>query len=148
MGRHDTTIHGSTSAAPAHARTDASSGHGGHMPPTGGARALAISGALTGVYFVVELAIGFWTTSVSVTSDAFHTFSAVGGVLIALAAGRFGQCAANRFQTFGYLRPEIAPSSPPSQAGRSRRDASSRPRDGGAGPGGGAGGLDMEVYER
>ena len=77
------------------------------MPPTGDARALAISGALTGVYFVVELAIGLWTNSVAVTSDAFHTFSAVGGVLIALAAGRLGQRAATRFQTFGYVRAEI-----------------------------------------
>ena len=82
-------------------------GHAGHMPPSGDTRALVISGVLTGIYFVVELGIGLWTGSVAVTSDAFHTFSAVGGVLIALAASRLGQQQANRFQTFGYLRAEI-----------------------------------------
>ena len=77
------------------------------MPATGDARALALSGVLTGAYFVIELIIGLWTGSVSVLSDAFHTFSAVGGVLLALAAMRFGQRTANTAQTFGYLRAEI-----------------------------------------
>lgn len=85
----------------------APSGHAGHMPATSDTRALVLSGVLTGLYFAIELAVGLWTGSVSVTSDAFHTFSAVGGVLIALAASRFGQRAANRFQTFGYVRAEI-----------------------------------------
>ena len=61
-------------------------GHAGHMPAGGDRKALVISGWLTGVYFVIELGIGLWTGSVAVTSDAFHTFSAVGGVLIALVA--------------------------------------------------------------
>lgn len=60
-------------------------------PATGDRRALVISGLLTGLYFLVELAIGLWTGSVAVMSDAFHTFSAVGGVLIALAAQRLGE---------------------------------------------------------
>lgn len=112
MERHDATGHdrphdnGRGAKSPA-TQPVAAGGHAGHMPPTGDARALAISGVLTGVYFVIELAIGLWTKSVAVTSDAFHTFSAVGGVLIALAAGRLGQRAANRFQTFGFVRAEI-----------------------------------------
>ena len=56
-------------------------GHAGHMPAGGDRKALVISGWLTGLYFVVELGIGIWTGSVAVISDAFHTFSAVGGVL-------------------------------------------------------------------
>lgn len=52
-------------------------GHSGHLPSSG--RALTISAWLTGVYFVIELAVGLWTGSVAVISDAFHTFSAVGG---------------------------------------------------------------------
>ncbi|WP_258558837.1 cation transporter [Kocuria rosea] len=68
-----------------------SGGHGGHAPPSGDTRALVISGLLTGGYFVVELVIGLWTGSVAVISDAFHTFSAVGGVLIALVAQRLSQ---------------------------------------------------------
>ena len=62
------------------------SSHAGHMAVNGDRKALVISGVLTGIYFVVELGIGIWTGSVAVTSDAFHTFSAVGGVLIALVA--------------------------------------------------------------
>ena len=77
--------------------------------PSGGdhTRALAISGWLTGVYFVVELGIGIWTGSVAVLSDAFHTFSAVGGVLIALVAARMAMRPATRFQTYGLIRAEI-----------------------------------------
>ena len=77
------------------------------MPPSGDRRALIISGWLTGIYFVVELGIGLWTGSVSVTSDAFHTFSAVGGVLIALVAQRFSERPSSLTRTFGYVRAEI-----------------------------------------
>ena len=71
------------------------------------ARALRIAGWLTGIYFFIELGIGIWTGSVAVLSDAFHTFSAVGGVLIAIVAGRFATRPATRFQTFGLIRAEI-----------------------------------------
>lgn len=87
-----------------------SSSHSSHTPSledTKNSRALQIAGWLTGVYFVIELGIGFWTGSVSVISDAFHTFSAVGGVLIALVAGHFAKRAANKFHTFGLIRAEI-----------------------------------------
>src|SRR3989338_4188404 len=84
--------------------------HGSHVPFLVGdenARALKITGWLTGIYFILELGVGFWTGSVSVVSDAFHTFSAVGGVLIAIVAGNFSKRAAARFQTFGLLRAEV-----------------------------------------
>lgn len=77
------------------------------MAAGGDRRALVVSGWLTGIYFVVELAIGLWTGSVAVTSDAFHTFSAVGGVLIALVASRLADRPATLSQTFGYPRAEI-----------------------------------------
>ena len=85
------------------------SSHAAHLMPAGGehTRALAISGWLTGVYFFVELGVGVWTGSVAVLSDAFHTFSAVGGVLIAIVAARLATRPASRFQTFGLLRAEI-----------------------------------------
>ena len=70
-------------------------------------RALKISGWLTGVYFVFELAIGIWTGSVAVLSDSFHTFSAVGGVLIALVAGQYAARPPTSRQTFGLIRAEI-----------------------------------------
>lgn len=82
-------------------------GHSGHMAPTGDRRALVISGLLTGIYFLVELAIGIWTGSVAVMSDAFHTFSAVGGVLIALVATRLSERKSSPARTFGYVRAEI-----------------------------------------
>ena len=81
--------------------------HAGHLPATSDTRALAITGWMTGVYFVIELGIGFWTGSISVISDAFHTFSAVGGVLIALVAAHFAKREADQFQSYGLIRSEI-----------------------------------------
>lgn len=79
----------------------------GHTPQGADRRALVISGWLTGIYFLVELGIGIWTKSIAVLSDAFHTFSAVGGVLIALFAAQFAQRRATSKQTFGLMRAEI-----------------------------------------
>jgi cobalt-zinc-cadmium efflux system protein len=70
-------------------------------------RALIITSALTGFYFVIELALGILSGSVAVLSDAFHTFSAVGGVLIALVADRIARQPADRYRTFGSVRAEI-----------------------------------------
>lgn len=81
--------------------------HGVHAGAEGDRRALVISGWLTGGYFVVELVVGLWSGSVAVLSDAFHTFSAVGGVLIALAAQRLSQRPATARETFGWGRAEI-----------------------------------------
>ncbi len=80
-------------------------GHAGHLPASG--RALVISGWLTGIYFVIELVIGLWTGSVAVISDAFHTFSAVGGVLVAIIAARLARRPADPQRTFGWYRAEI-----------------------------------------
>ncbi|MES0404284.1 MAG: cation transporter, partial [Hyphomicrobium sp.] len=71
------------------------------------ARALQISAWLTGVYFIIELAIGLYTGSVAVISDAFHTFSAVGGIVLAIAARRIARRPADRIRTFGSYRAEI-----------------------------------------
>lgn len=71
------------------------------------AKALKITGWLTGIYFVIELILGFYSGSVAVISDAFHTFSAVGGILIAIIANRISARAADKHATFGYKRAEI-----------------------------------------
>lgn len=81
------------------------SGHAGHMPS--GGQALTISGWLTGLYFLIELGIGLWTGSIAVISDAFHTFSAVGGVLVAIVAARLARRPADLSRTFGWYRAEI-----------------------------------------
>ncbi|VAV99897.1 Cobalt-zinc-cadmium resistance protein CzcD [hydrothermal vent metagenome] len=86
------------------------SGHGlSHIPTGGGSnsRALVISGWLTGIYFVIELGIGLYTGSVAVISDAFHTFSAVGGVVLAFVAARIAARPADKTRTFGSVRAEI-----------------------------------------
>ncbi len=72
------------------------------------ARALKIVGWLTGIYFLIELGLGFYSGSVAVISDAFHTFSAVGGVLIALVANRISMRPPGSRHTFGMMRAEIA----------------------------------------
>ncbi|MGH1479313.1 MAG: cation diffusion facilitator family transporter [Geminicoccales bacterium] len=82
------------------------SAHG--MAQTGAnAFALKVSAWLTGIYFVIELGIGIYTGSVAVISDAFHTFSAVGGVILAIAAARIAQRPADAARTFGSMRAEI-----------------------------------------
>lgn len=81
------------------------SGHAGHMPSSG--RAMTISAWLTGLYFIIEMGIGLWTGSIAVLSDAFHTFSAVGGVLVAIAAARLAHRPADENRSFGWYRAEI-----------------------------------------
>ena len=88
-------------------------GHSGHQMPsfnTGSPekdRALRISGWLTGIYFLIELAIGIYTGSVAVISDAFHTFSAVGGVVLAFVAARIALRPSSTRHTFGWYRAEM-----------------------------------------
>lgn len=73
---------------------------GGHNMG-GDAHALKITSWLTGIYFVIELGIGIQRGSVAVLSDAAHTFSAVGGILLALAASRIASRPADSRNTFG-----------------------------------------------
>ncbi|RFF32276.1 cation diffusion facilitator family transporter [Wenzhouxiangella sediminis] len=80
-------------------------GHAGHMPSSG--RGMVISAWLTGVYFVIEMGIGLWTGSIAVISDAFHTFSAVGGVLVAIVAARLARRPADEDRSFGWYRAEV-----------------------------------------
>ena len=70
-------------------------------------RVLKITGWLTGIYFFIELGLGFYSGSISVISDAFHTFSAVGGILIALIANRIAMRKPESGHTFGMKRVEI-----------------------------------------
>ncbi len=68
---------------------------------------MTISAWLTGVYFIVEMGIGLWTGSIAVISDALHTFSAVGGVLVAIIAARLAKRPADEDFSFGWYRAEI-----------------------------------------
>ena len=81
------------------------SAHAGHMPTSG--RGMTIAAWLTGIYFIIEMAIGVWTGSIAVISDAFHTFSAVGGVLVAIVAARLAHRPADEERSFGWYRAEL-----------------------------------------
>jgi len=78
-----------------------------HQHMGGDARALKITSWLTGIYFLVELGIGIWTGSVAVLSDSFHTFSAVGGIVLAIVASRIAARSADKSSSFGMKRAEI-----------------------------------------
>ena len=80
--------------------------HAHHLAPQS-RRALRVSALLTGVYFVVELVAGLAIGSVAVLSDAFHTASAVGGVLIAIGAAYLAGRPVSPTRTFGLMRAEI-----------------------------------------
>ncbi len=93
-----------------HAAAQKPRGHGGHDMTAmfkNNEKALKISAALTGVYFLIEMGLGIVSGSISVISDAFHTFSAVGGVLLALIAGRIAARPADRYRTYGAIRAEM-----------------------------------------
>jgi cobalt-zinc-cadmium efflux system protein len=73
--------------------------HAMPMPGMGNERALKISAWLTGVYFLIELGIGVYSGSIAVISDAFHTFSAVGGVVLAFIAARIARRPADHLRS-------------------------------------------------
>lgn len=76
-----------------------------HHAPKG--RGLKLAAWVTGAYFVFEMGVGLYTGSVMVIVDAAHTFSAVGGVVLALVARRIAQRKATPEQSFGGQRAEI-----------------------------------------
>ena len=78
-----------------------------HMHHTPKGRGLELAAWVTGAYFFFELAVGLYTGSVMVLVDAAHTFSAVGGVVLALVARRIALREATPEQTFGGQRAEI-----------------------------------------
>lgn len=78
-----------------------------HHAPKG--RGLKLAAWVTGAYFFFEMAVGLYTGSVMVIVDAAHTFSAVGGVILALVARRIAQRKATPAQSFGALLNGMAP---------------------------------------
>ena len=80
---------------------------GEHMHHAPKGRGLKLAAWVTGAYFVFEMAVGLYTGSVMVIVDAAHTFSAVGGVVLALVARRIARREATPEQTFGGQRAEI-----------------------------------------
>lgn len=83
------------------------SGHGAHSHAPASKRGLKIAAWVTGAYFIFEMGVGLYTGSVMVIVDAAHTFSAVGGVVLALVAAKIAHRPATHRQTFGGQRAEI-----------------------------------------
>ncbi len=81
--------------------------HHAHSRPRPDARAaLTFSLALNALFLVAEAAVGFWTGSLALISDAAHMASDVGALLLALAANQLGRRPASARMTFGLQRSE------------------------------------------
>lgn len=78
-----------------------------HFARRGHDRSLGVALALTGGFFLVEVAGGIITGSLALLSDAAHMFTDVTALVIALAAMRVGAKSADRRRTYGYQRLEI-----------------------------------------
>lgn len=81
--------------------------HSPHAHAPAGKRQLKIAAWVTGAYFIFEMGVGLYTGSVMVIVDAAHTFSAVGGVVLALVATKIARRPATHKRTFGGQRAEV-----------------------------------------
>jgi cobalt-zinc-cadmium efflux system protein len=70
-------------------------------------RRLAASLAITGLWFVAELAGGFYTNSLALIADAAHMLTDFGALGLSLFAITIAGRPATHQKTFGYLRAEI-----------------------------------------
>ena len=70
-------------------------------------RALRWSLALNGVFLVVEAAVGFWSGSLALLSDATHMVSDVSALALALVVAELARRPASRGRTFGLVRAEV-----------------------------------------
>lgn len=69
--------------------------------------ALRWSLALNGVFLVVEAAVGFWSGSLALLSDAAHMVSDVSALALALIVAELARRPASRGRTFGLVRAEV-----------------------------------------
>ena len=81
-----------------------------HARATAGASSratLALTLALTGAVFLVELAAGFWTGSLALLADAAHMLTDAGGLALALFAIWVARRPPTPAKSYGYYRAEI-----------------------------------------
>jgi len=69
--------------------------------------ALRWSLALNGVFLVIEAAVGFWSGSLALLSDAAHMVSDVSALALALVVAELARRPASRGRTFGLVRAEV-----------------------------------------
>lgn len=77
--------------------------HGGPTPE----RALWMAVVLNASFLVLEAAVGFWTNSLALLSDAGHMVSDVGALLVALAAVKIASRKPSAGYTFGLRRAPV-----------------------------------------
>ncbi len=85
-------------------------GHGDHHHGHhhhGGQVALSTALALNGSFLVLESAVGWWTGSLALLSDAAHMLGDVAALVLALVATRLAQRAASSRMTYGLRRAEV-----------------------------------------
>lgn len=68
---------------------------------------IRIALTLTGSFFVVELAGGWWSNSLALLSDAVHMFTDVGALTLALVTLWIAAQPPSMSKTYGYTRAEI-----------------------------------------
>ena len=79
-----------------------------HAPPGIDPRwALGGSLLLNGSFFIAELAVGLWSGSLALLSDAGHMLSDVGALILALAAAVIARRPTSPKRTFGWARVEV-----------------------------------------
>jgi cobalt-zinc-cadmium efflux system protein len=81
-----------------------------HAHATAGARSrprLALTLALTGAVFLIEVVAGFWTGSLALLADAVHMLTDAGGLALALFAIWVAGRPPTPAKTYGYFRAEI-----------------------------------------
>jgi cobalt-zinc-cadmium efflux system protein len=69
--------------------------------------ALRWSLALNGAFLVIEAAVGFWSGSLALLSDAAHMVSDVSALTLALVVAELARRPASRGRTFGLVRAEV-----------------------------------------
>ena len=69
--------------------------------------ALRWSLALNGVFLVIEAAVGFWSGSLALLSDAAHMVSDVSALALALIVAELARRPASSGRTFGLVRAEV-----------------------------------------
>lgn len=86
-----------------HGHDHADHHHGGPTPE----RALWVAVALNASFLILEAAVGFWTNSLALLSDAGHMVSDVGALVVALIAVKIASRKPSEGYTFGLRRAPV-----------------------------------------
>ena len=83
------------------------SAHHSHPHPASGKKRLILALAVTGTWFLIELAGGLYSNSLALLADAAHMLTDLAALGISLFALHISTRPATHEKTYGYLRAEI-----------------------------------------